>query len=157
MPTLFEFKQRGIKMKKAILSIMLFLGFYTHSVFAAENAIVKSQGDDKKMTYQAFENGKLSSTLVLEKIDDKNTRVTVSYNNIKAKASSVKLLQKDGKTGETFPMKLIRDDKNPQGFWQVILFFCLHGSVSYNQNSGWAGTFEYDCSKFVAYNISFIN
>ncbi len=38
------------------------------------------------MTYQASENGKLYSlTLVLEKIDDKNTRVTISYNNIKLK------------------------------------------------------------------------
>ena len=143
-------------MKKVIVSIVLFLGLYSHSVSAAENALVKSQGDDKKMTYQAFENGKLSSTLVLEKIDDKTTSVTVSYNNIEAKATSLKLLQKDGKTGETYSMKFIRDDKNPQGFWQILLFFCLHGTLSYNQTSGWSGTFEYDCHKFVTFNISSI-
>ena len=38
-------------MKKVIVSIVLFLGLYSHSVSAAENALVKSQGDDKKMTY----------------------------------------------------------------------------------------------------------
>lgn len=144
-------------MKKMITTIILFIAYSTNAIFAVENATVKSFGDSKKMTYQAFDNGKLSSTLTIEKIDDKNTKITVSYTNITPKSSSLKLLQKDGKTGETYAMKLIRDDKNPQGFWQLVVFFCLHGSVSYNQNTGWSGTFEYDCNKFVSFYIANIS